>query len=40
MMNPQWPTYMLEDCMEAIIDYRGKTPKKQLSVFHLLLQKL
>jgi type I restriction enzyme, S subunit len=23
-----WNTYYLENCMEAIIDYRGKTPKK------------
>ena len=23
-----WPTMSLEECMSAIIDYRGKTPTK------------
>jgi type I restriction enzyme S subunit len=27
-MAGEWPTLLLEDCMEAIIDYRGKTPRK------------
>ena len=35
-----YPTYAveitertLEDCLDALIDYRGKTPKKQILVF-------
>lgn len=40
MMNPQWPTYMLEDCMEAIIDYRGKTPKKTTFGIPLITAKI
>ena len=39
-MNPQWPTYMLEDCMEAIIDYRGKTPKKTTFGIPLITAKI
>jgi len=27
-MGGEWTSRCLEDCMEAIIDYRGKTPKK------------
>ncbi len=27
-MGNKWPLIKLEDCMDAIIDYRGKTPRK------------
>ena len=27
-MGSEWEVHPLEDCMDAIIDYRGKTPKK------------
>ena len=27
-MASEWVSYKIEDCMDAIIDYRGKTPKK------------
>jgi len=28
MITP-WPEHTLEECMDSVIDYRGKTPKKQ-----------
>ena len=27
-MSSEWKTLPLEDCLEALIDYRGKTPEK------------
>ena len=27
-MSENWKTHKLEDALEALIDYRGKTPKK------------
>src|SRR5690554_1795530 len=27
-MSSEWQTFDLEHCLEAVIDYRGKTPKK------------
>ena len=39
-MGNNWPTYPLEKCMEAIIDYRGKTPKKASSGVPLITAKI
>ena len=33
-------SYRLEDCMDAIIDYRGKTPKKTDSGIPLITAKI
>ena len=27
-MSSEWPILPLEDCLDALIDYRGKTPEK------------
>lgn len=27
-MNSEWPVLPLEECLDALIDYRGKTPEK------------
>ena len=27
-MTSEWSTFFLEDCLDALIDYRGKTPIK------------
>lgn len=27
-MSSEWPVHPLEDCLDALIDYRGKTPEK------------
>ena len=39
-MGNNWPTYPLEKCMEAIIDYRGKTPNKTSSGVPLITAKI
>ena len=38
-MAGEWKSYPLEDCMEAIIDYRGKTPQKTTSGIPLITAK-
>jgi len=35
-----WQTVLLEDSMEAIIDYRGKTPRKTSSGTPLITAKI
>ena len=39
-MGSDWKTSRLEDCMEAIIDYRGKTPPKTTSGVPLVTAKI
>lgn len=39
-MGSNWKRYSFEDCMEAIIDYRGKTPKKTTSGIPLITAKI
>ncbi|WP_339618110.1 restriction endonuclease subunit S [uncultured Gilvimarinus sp.] len=39
-MGSEWIECSLEDCMEAIIDYRGKTPKKTTSGIPLVTAKI
>lgn len=39
-MVSDWQENSLEDCMEAIIDYRGKTPKKTESGIPLITAKI
>lgn len=39
-MGNEWKEYRLEDCMEAIIDYRGKTPQKASSGIPLVTAKI
>lgn len=39
-MMAEWQSYLLEDCMEAIIDYRGKTPRKTTSGIPLVTAKI
>ncbi len=39
-MGSDWCAIPLEDCMEAIIDYRGKTPNKQASGVPLVTAKI
>jgi type I restriction enzyme, S subunit len=36
----EWQTFPLEDCMEAIIDYRGKTPRKSSFGIPLITAKI
>jgi len=36
----EWSVHNLEDCMEAIIDYRGKTPEKTKSGIPLITAKV
>jgi type I restriction enzyme S subunit len=36
----EWKEYILEDCMDAIIDYRGKTPNKTTSGIPLITAKI
>lgn len=36
----EWSVHNLEDCMEAIIDYRGKTPEKTQSGIPLITAKV
>lgn len=39
-MGSNWKRYPFEDCMDAIIDYRGKTPKKTTSGIPLITAKI
>jgi type I restriction enzyme, S subunit len=39
-MASEWKAQPLEDCMAAIIDYRGKTPRKTLSGIPLITAKV
>ena len=39
-MPGEWTTHAIEDCMAAIIDYRGKTPQKTLSGIPLITAKV
>lgn len=39
-MNSEWPVLKLEDCLDALIDYRGKTPKKTDSGIPLITAKI
>ena len=39
-MGSDWQELPLEDCMEALIDYRGKTPKKTTSGIPLITAKI
>jgi type I restriction enzyme S subunit len=39
-MKSEWPVMNLEDCLEALIDYRGKTPKKTTSGVPLVTAKV
>jgi type I restriction enzyme S subunit len=39
-MSSEWPTYRLEDCLDALIDYRGKTPEKTSSGIPLITAKI
>ncbi|RTZ65522.1 MAG: restriction endonuclease subunit S, partial [Aquificaceae bacterium] len=39
-MGSDWEKSRLEDCMDAIIDYRGKTPKKTNSGIPLITAKI
>jgi hypothetical protein len=39
-MPENWKTYKLEDALDALIDYRGKTPKKTGFVVPLVTAKI
>ena len=39
-MGADWKSLPLEDCMSAIIDYRGKTPQKTLFGVPLITAKV
>ena len=39
-MRSEWPVLALEDCLEALIDYRGKTPEKTDSGIPLVTAKI
>jgi type I restriction enzyme, S subunit len=39
-MSSEWQTLPLEDCLEALIDYRGKTPEKTASGVPLVTAKI
>jgi type I restriction enzyme S subunit len=39
-MSAEWPTLPLEDCLDALIDYRGKTPEKTGSGIPLITAKI
>jgi type I restriction enzyme S subunit len=40
MSSSEWETYKLEDVLEALIDYRGKTPQKTTSGVPLITAKI
>ncbi|MBP8252429.1 MAG: hypothetical protein KAX40_08685 [Herpetosiphon sp.] len=40
MSSNVWQTYRLEDVLDAIIDYRGKTPQKVASGIPLVTAKI
>lgn len=39
-MSSEWPTFSLENCLDALIDYRGKTPEKTTSGIPLITAKI
>lgn len=39
-MGSEWKRYLFEDCMDAIIDYRGKTPQKTSEGIPLITAKI
>lgn len=39
-MSSEWPLFPLEDCLDALIDYRGKTPEKTTSGIPLITAKV
>jgi len=39
-MSSDWPLFPLEDCLDALIDYRGKTPEKTTSGIPLITAKV
>ena len=39
-MSSEWPVLPLEDCLDALIDYRGKTPEKTSSGIPLITAKI
>jgi type I restriction enzyme S subunit len=39
-MSSEWPVLNLEDCLDALIDYRGKTPEKTTSGIPLVTAKV
>jgi type I restriction enzyme, S subunit len=39
-MSSEWPLFSLEDCLDALIDYRGKTPEKTASGIPLITAKV
>ena len=39
-MSSEWPVLALQDCLEALIDYRGKTPDKTKSGVPLVTAKI
>ena len=39
-MSSEWPVLPLEDCLDALIDYRGKTPEKTDSGVPLITAKI
>jgi type I restriction enzyme S subunit len=39
-MSFEWPVLPLEDCLDALIDYRGKTPEKTASGIPLITAKV
>lgn len=39
-MNFDWPVFKLEDCLDALIDYRGKTPEKTKAGIPLVTAKV
>jgi type I restriction enzyme S subunit len=39
-MSSEWPVLPLEDCLDALIDYRGKTPEKTVSGIPLITAKV
>ena len=39
-MSLKWPLFPLEDCLDALIDYRGKTPEKTTSGIPLITAKV
>jgi type I restriction enzyme S subunit len=39
-MNSDWPTQTLEECLDALIDYRGKTPTKTSAGIPLVTAKV
>jgi type I restriction enzyme S subunit len=39
-MTSEWPVLPLEKCLDALIDYRGKTPEKTSSGIPLITAKI